>query len=194
MIAVKIPDAAVKTGKSEQSELFLKLKLRNESERSHEDAERVKTDTCPANTETSKSENDDQSAAEDISKAYQSENVDALIAKIQELKKEICTFSCVLKKSAKSCMRLKRENKNLLQELKQKYSKDEISKLESMNPDGKSQSLEDDDEEQYQTSSESSSEFNSSPDCYSDDDDDDGDSDSLPLLQLKSKQTTPVNE
>nr|XP_009803606.1 PREDICTED: ribosome biogenesis protein ERB1-like [Nicotiana sylvestris] len=91
-------------------------------------------------------------------------------------------------------MRLKRENKNLLQELKQKYSKDEISKLESMNPDGKSQSLEDDDEEQYQTSSESSSEFNSSPDCYSDDDDDDGDSDSLPLLQLKSKQTIPVNE
>lgn len=44
----------MKTGKSEQSELFLKLKLRNESERSHEDAERVKTDTCPANTETSK--------------------------------------------------------------------------------------------------------------------------------------------
>ncbi|OIT07155.1 hypothetical protein A4A49_45464 [Nicotiana attenuata] len=132
-------------------------------------------------------ENDDQSAAEDISKAYQSENDDALIAKIEELKKEICTLSCVLKKSAKSCMRLKRENKNLLQELKQKYSKDEISKLESMNPDGNSQSLEDDDEEQYQTSSESSGEFSSSPDCYSDDDDD-GDSDSLPLLQLKSKQ------
>lgn len=78
------------------------------------------------------------------------------------------------------------------QELKQKYSKDEISKLESMNPDGNSQSLDDDNEEQYQTSSESSVEFSSSPDCYSDDDD--GDSDSLPLLQLKSKQTTPVNE
>lgn len=69
------------------------------------------------------------------------------------------------------------------QELKNKLSKDEISKLEAMNPDGNSQSLDNDDEEPCQTSSESSDESNSSSDCYSDDEEGD-DSDSLKPMQI----------
>lgn len=71
------------------------------------------------------------------------------------------------------------------QELKNKLSKNEISELEAMNPDGNSQSLDNDNEEHCQTSSESSDESNSSPDCYSDDEEGD-DSDSLtPMLIIK---------
>ncbi|MCE3216991.1 hypothetical protein HAX54_009876 [Datura stramonium] len=172
MIKVNIPDAVMTSENNKQSEILM-----NEShERGHEGAECVEADgQFPANNQTSKRGNEDQSA-EDNSRAYQSENdTAALKAKKKELKKEICALSCLMKDSAKSCMRLKRENKNLLRELKQKCRKDEISKLEAMNPDGNSQSL-DDDEEHYRTSSDSSGEFNSSPDCYSDDEERDSDS------------------
>lgn len=57
-------------------------------------------------------------------------------------------------------------------DLKKKCSKDEISKLEAMNPDGNSQSLDD----------ESNS---SSTDGYSDDNE--GDSDSLTPIQMENE-------
>ncbi|TMW85587.1 hypothetical protein EJD97_022884 [Solanum chilense] len=162
---------------SKRSETLMKLNSRSESH------ECVEADAqCPSNNQTPKRENENQ-PAEGSSKPHQSENVISLKAKEEELRKEICTLSSLLKKSAKSCMELKKENNNLLQVLKNKLSKDEISKLEAMNPDGNSQSLDNDDEEPCQTSSESSDESNSSSDCYSDDEEGD-DSDSLKPMQI----------
>ncbi|XP_059314186.1 uncharacterized protein LOC132064995 [Lycium ferocissimum] len=191
MVTVKIPNVAATCEKSKQSEIFMKLNLRTEShERGQEDveceigpiSERIETDAqYPAITRTLKRGNEDQSV-DDNSKAYRSENDDALKAKIGELKKENSTLSSVVKKTAESCRRLKIENKNLLQELKKICSKDEISRLEATNPPGNSQSV-DDDEEHYQTTSKASDDFNTSADLCSDI----GDSDPLPLLQLKKE-------
>lgn len=70
-------------------------------------------------------------------------------------------------------------------ELKQICSKDEIAKLEAMDPDRNSSPLDDDDEEQHQTCSESSGEFNPSPDSHSDEEV--GDSDSLTPMQMEKE-------
>ncbi|TMW85588.1 hypothetical protein EJD97_022885 [Solanum chilense] len=93
---------------SKQSETLMKLNLRSESH------ECVEADAqCPSNIQTPKRENENQ-PAEGSSKPHQSENVNSLKAKEEELRKEICTLSSLLKKSAKSCMELKKENYNLL--------------------------------------------------------------------------------
>ncbi|KAG5625009.1 hypothetical protein H5410_010227 [Solanum commersonii] len=111
---------------SKQSEILMKLNLRSEShEGGHEGTECVEADAqCPPTTQTPKRGNENQ-PAEDNSNPHQSistfgfltynhENANSLKAKEVELRKEICTLPSLRKKSAKSCMELKKENYDLL--------------------------------------------------------------------------------
>ncbi|XP_055814761.1 uncharacterized protein LOC129884492 isoform X2 [Solanum dulcamara] len=141
-----LSDAVMTNENPKQSEIFMKFNMRIEihHERGHEGTECVEADAQnPSNTQTTKRGSENQSAEDNSKPHHQSENVNSLKAKEEELKKEIFTLSTLMKQSAECCLSLKKENNKLLKDLKKKCSKDEISKLETMNPDGNSQSLDD---------------------------------------------------
>ncbi|XP_055814763.1 uncharacterized protein LOC129884492 isoform X4 [Solanum dulcamara] len=115
-----LSDAVMTNENPKQSEIFMKFNMRIEihHERGHEGTECVEADAQnPSNTQTTKRGSENQSAEDNSKPHHQS--------------------------SAECCLSLKKENNKLLKDLKKKCSKDEISKLETMNPDGNSQSLDD---------------------------------------------------